>query len=168
MREHPDWQIGTQSPIEDRLMIAIGDLADWQVQRRPFTTFEDAKSRAEWIIHGRQLLIVPQCRVGRYRLDLAVFARRNATWCKIKAVGIECDGWEYHSSPEQIARDAERDAKIRAATGVEIFRFTGRSIMREPVACAELALASLFEFQQHVSPWSEEADLVDNGEWWDA
>ena len=45
-----------------------------------------------------------QHRVGRYRIDFA--------WPDVM-IGLEVDGW-YHRSPMAAARDAERDANLRA------------------------------------------------------
>jgi very-short-patch-repair endonuclease len=60
-------------------------------------------------------VVAQQYRVGRYRLDFA--------WPHL-AVGLEVDGW-WHRSPEGAARDAVRDAALRA-DGWIVFRIDDR------------------------------------------
>ncbi len=60
---------------------------------------------------GRQLLgkgyhIVPQYKVGPYRIDFVAFYRE-------KKIAIECDGKAYHSSPEAICHDMERECILK-------------------------------------------------------
>lgn len=49
---------------------------------------------------------------------------------------VECDGHEFHErTKEQAAKDRSRD---RASTlaGMEVFRFTGSELWRDPYGCA--------------------------------
>lgn len=62
--------------------------------------------------------VVPQYRIGRCHVDLAIPSAKLA---------IECDGKAYHSSPEQKAKDRRRDKFIRSR-GWRVIRFTGREI----------------------------------------
>lgn len=48
--------------------------------------------------------VAQQHRVGRYRLDFA--------WPELR-IALEVDGW-HHLRPESAARDAQRDAELRA------------------------------------------------------
>lgn len=77
------------------------------------------------------LLLVPQFRWGYYRSDWALVQARP-----LYALLIECDGRDWHSSPEQVAHDSKKD---RAAMdrGYLTFRFTGSEIFRDADACAE-------------------------------
>lgn len=149
------------SPIEERMMIALCDVAGWRVHRRTGCNLNYLRVIAAHRLKNREIFIAPQCRVGRYRLDFAVCAKSPGG--SIRVIGIECDGHQWHSTPEQIQRDAERDDAI-AKQGVEVKRFSGWSIHKDAEACAKLALGELLEFQGHV-PLNEPVDAEDNGEW---
>lgn len=49
---------------------------------------------------------------------------------------VECDGYDYHSSKEQIKRDNERDMILKTA-GYDVVRFTGSQIFNDPIKCVE-------------------------------
>lgn len=50
---------------------------------------------------------------------------------------VECDGHDFHErTKEQAAKDRSRDRKI-ALSGMEIFRFTGSELWRDPWGCVE-------------------------------
>jgi very-short-patch-repair endonuclease len=57
------------------------------------------------------------------------------TWPE-QQVAVYCDGWEFHSSPEQRAADARRRAWLERQ-GWRVFAFWGREIVNRPEACAE-------------------------------
>lgn len=78
------------------------------------------------------LLLVPQYKWSFYRSDWAILrARPNA-----RALLIECDGKDFHSSTEQRAHDAKKDAAARLRGHITI-RFTGSLIFRSPKHCAQ-------------------------------
>jgi very-short-patch-repair endonuclease len=52
---------------------------------------------------------------------------------------VECDGKEFHSSVEQQANDALKDAAALKA-GIRLIRLTGSEINRDADACASLVL----------------------------
>lgn len=67
---------------------------------------------------------------GRYRVDFIL---------KDARLIVELDGHEYHSTREQLERDAIRQRYLTRA-GYSVIRFTGREINRDPAACvAEVA-----------------------------
>jgi REase_MTES_1575 len=70
--------------------------------------------------------LVAQHRVGRYRLD---FAYPEAM------VGVEIDGREFHSTPEQKAADKVRQDRLESG-GWKILRFTGSEVYRDAPECA--------------------------------
>lgn len=162
--ESRDWQEGAQSPIEDRLLIAICDVACWRAIRKPFRKFETALDFAYRKLVPGFILIVPQCRIGKYRVDAVLFAKGPNNGLCIK--GIEADGKQFHSTPEQIEADKAREDEIYRLVGIRMSRFTGSEIRRSPTACAQIALWDLFAFQG-VTPLEEPTEAVDNGEWWD-
>jgi len=64
---------------------------------------------------------------SRYRVD---FILRDARLI------IELDGYAYHSTPEQLEKDAIRQRYLTRA-GYIVIRFTGREINRSPKACVD-------------------------------
>lgn len=158
------WQYGAESPIEDHMMIALGDVAGWKVIRKPYWKFEHATDFAHRRLPRRYVLLVPQCRVSRYRLDFAAFTKCDRGW--LKTIGVECDGRQFHTSPEHIERDKKRDVEILRLTGMTVKRFTGSEIKKSAELCAAFVINELFEGQGWDFP-DERAELVDSGEWWD-
>ena len=62
-----------------------------------------------------------QVKVGRYRIDIAFSTHKLA---------IECDGRNFHSSPNAKARDKRKDAYLRSQ-GWKTLRFSGSRIHRD-------------------------------------
>lgn len=62
---------------------------------------------------------------GRYRVDFIL---------KDARLIIELDGHDYHSTKEQLERDAIRQRYLTRA-GYSVIRFTGREVNRDPAAC---------------------------------
>ena len=59
--------------------------------------------------------------------------RKEPTWDRLI---VECDGHDFHErTKEQAARDRERDRAAQLA-GMEIFRFTGSELWRDPLGSA--------------------------------
>ncbi len=76
------------------------------------------------------LLLVPQFAWGYYRSDWAILSQGL-----MGALLIECDGKDFHSSPEQKAHDARKDAAA-LERGYLTLRFTGSQINKDADACA--------------------------------
>jgi len=70
--------------------------------------------------------LVAQYPVGRFRLDFAL---------PYAGIGVEIDGREFHSNPEQRANDRERQEWIENK-GWCILRFTGSEVHRDAEGCA--------------------------------
>ena len=66
-----------------------------------------------------------QAPIGPYYVD---FLHEESGVC------VEADGRDFHTSPDQIARDKERQAWIESQ-GFTFLRFTGAEIMHAPVQC---------------------------------
>jgi len=111
----------TDSPIEDLLGAAIL----MQAERADL----DLKMRLDGDNSKSEFTLVPQFRWEIYRSDLAIIGRRRVQLL------IECDGKEFHSSPEQKAHDGKKDAAA-AARGWRTVRFTGSEIHRDFDGCA--------------------------------
>lgn len=83
--------------------------------------------------------LVPQYRFGRYRYDFAIGCPSAKVW-----VFIECDGRDFHITPEQIANDKRKD-DIAAKVGIPVLRFTGSDIHKNGSYCASLVIQKLTE-----------------------
>jgi len=81
--------------------------------------------------------IIPQFKSGQYRYDFAV---EKDT--KIIAV-VECDGADFHHTPEQLARDLAKD-EFATANGWRVFRFRGADIYHRPWSCAQRVVFDLW------------------------
>jgi very-short-patch-repair endonuclease len=95
----------TESPIEVMFGMALYDL------------IEDG-----WAL-------IPQFKWQRYRIDWALERPDKPL------IFIECDGSEFHTRPDDVARDRRRDQDIRRA-GIKLFRFTGSQIFGNAEGCA--------------------------------
>lgn len=62
-----------------------------------------------------------------YCLDFGIFCRKGK-------INVECDGAKYHSSPEALARDRERNNRL-ISLGWSVLRFSGRQIHRDIPSC---------------------------------
>lgn len=82
-------------------------------------------------LSGHGLRLVAQYQLGRFRYDFAVLHPKID---QVLAL-VECDGKEFHSSPEQRANDRRKDEAASAA-GLLMVRYTGSAIYREPEKCA--------------------------------
>lgn len=102
----PATPLTLNSPIEKRFWAAYVNTGLW------VGSLSDLVS--QWELFG-----------GRYRLDFAL--------PRLK-IGIELDGYEYHSSKEAFTRDRERHRQIEAA-GWRIIRFSGSEVVANADAC---------------------------------
>ena len=71
--------------------------------------------------------IQPQVEVSPYRTDFALANRR---------IAIEIDGHEYHKTPEQRTRDAQRERYLQLS-GWRVIRFTGSEVYKNVWQCVE-------------------------------
>lgn len=96
----------------------------------------DRIEQAGWTLH----FIRSQLRLRPFLVDMVIWADPDDYQI---ALGIECDGANYHSSAKQRRRDAHRARCIKADFGLDIIRFSGSEIHTAPIRCAEHALAAL-------------------------
>ena len=88
------------------------------------------------------VLIVPQFKIGPYRVDFAV--RYISGLEGAAGLVVECDGHAFHEkTKEQAARDKSRD-RFLAAAGYRVMRFTGSEIWADPISCAEQVLDATY------------------------
>lgn len=97
----------------------------------------DSKSNSPLIdlLVSREFEVRPQYPVTvdgiEYRLDIAVILNRKTYDGKIiesKKVALECDGYDYHSSPEQKRNDDIRTRKLKKNGWKEILRYSGKEL----------------------------------------
>ncbi|HKI89284.1 MAG TPA: hypothetical protein VKA38_09670 [Draconibacterium sp.] len=68
-----------------------------------------------------------------YRLDIAIILNRKSLDGKLlesKKVALECDGYDYHSSPQQKMNDDIRTRKLKKTGWKEVLRYSGRELNR--------------------------------------
>jgi very-short-patch-repair endonuclease len=120
----------TESPIETIFGAAVSLLMEEALG----DDFKVGKTGLE-----ANFTLVPQYKLGGYRYDFAVCVAGEAL------VLIECDGKDFHSSPEQIANDANKD-NFATFSGKKILRFSGSVINSHADLCArEVVSALIFE-----------------------
>ena len=116
----------TESPIETMLGFAVA------LRLREAGVRWSIVEPNDGLTYGAEhWCLIPQLRWRRYRIDWTI---RRLGKCDLF---IECDGNEFHTKPEDVARDAVRDAAITAA-GITLFRFTGSEIFQSAAYCADL------------------------------
>lgn len=124
-----------ESPIETMLGVAMFYVC--RFFNRSSSIFVCASPEArknlpkpgEGPIVSNVIYLVPQYEFQNYRIDWAVY-------CGRKWVFVECDGHDFHErTKEQAARDRKKDREIQAA-GLNVLRFTGSEIYRDPSSCA--------------------------------
>lgn len=130
----------TESHIETMFGVAMADLLSNRYPNHTNTGFALCLPQDEHSFVGDHVLLMPQYPWQRWRIDWAL----KITFLKAPYFFIECDGAEFHSEPEQIARDLAKDEAIRAA-GLSVHRFTGSEINANAGHCAAAVFASTFE-----------------------
>jgi very-short-patch-repair endonuclease len=68
---------------------------------------------------------------NNYRLDIAIILNRKTYNGKIlesRKIALECDGYDYHSSPEQKRNDDIRTRKLKKSGWKEVLRYSGREL----------------------------------------
>jgi very-short-patch-repair endonuclease len=84
---------------------------------------------------GREFEVRPQYSVTiddiEYRVDIAIILNRKMADDKIiesRKVVLECDGYDYHSSPEQKRNDDIRTRKLKKSGWKEVLRYSGKEL----------------------------------------
>lgn len=120
------WSLCTdiQSPIEQLFMIAINlvshiNYIDVSIKSGEFKNDNDA------------LVIIPQWRVGKYRIDFAI-----RQYPVDKIVCVELDGHDFHDRDEKQRRLEKQRDRFLISSGLKVLHFTGSEIVKSPVDCA--------------------------------
>jgi very-short-patch-repair endonuclease len=128
------------SPIEQMMMASLL-FGDW----RPFKTIPAViLAPGQRVVPKGDFIVAPQYKMGAYRLDFLIIGKDdfgNQKW-----VNVECDGEEHHhTSIAQYEADRERDKYMRA-WNIDVIRFHGSEIWKEPAACAHEAATVLIDW----------------------
>ena len=83
--------------------------------------------------------ISQQWKVGSYRIDIVV-------QYKDRKIALECDGERYHSSPEQVQNDWERQ-KLLERMGWKFIRIRGSEYFRNPEKAMKRVFEELKEYE---------------------
>ncbi len=81
----------------------------------------------------KRITLQAQYRLERFRYDFALRVRN------VPIVLIECDGAEFHSTPEQVENDQRKNVAA-AQAGLALLRFSGSEINRDAYGCAVVVL----------------------------
>lgn len=99
--------------------------------------------RALRVIGDQTLTLRPRYFLGRYIYDLAILRAGRP----YPIIIVECDGKDFHSTPEQLQNDARKN-KLAASKGIVLLRFTGAAIYRRPDDClAKILQTMLYKSQ---------------------
>lgn len=96
--------------------------------------FEKSVSDA---ITVRGYKVIPQYQVNGYRIDLVVVGEKTR-------IAVECDGDHWHTSPEDVERDFQRE-KILQRAGWKFWRILGSKYYHNPEKALESLWATLEE-----------------------
>ena len=88
--------------------------------------------------HTRSVYISPQYEVNInndiFRIDICLILTENDFFSgdliDIKKIALECDGYEYHSSPDQKMNDEIRTRKLKSNGWHDVLRYSGKEIYR--------------------------------------
>lgn len=110
-----------ESPLEDDL---------WEVFKQ-----KNIEAERQWY-----LKMARQC----YCLDFAIF-------CRNRSLDVECDGDTWHSQPDRIAQDNERDSTL-TSRGWAVLRFNSRQVWREMNHCLDRVCETINHYGGVVTP----------------
>ena len=113
------------SPIEEMLgafILTVFEENDCKLHLCNFAKMSELKT---------ERLLVPQFKWHHYRSDWAIIQPAESD----RALLVEADGADFHSSPEQIEHDKRKDSAALDYGHITI-RFPGRLIHKDPRGCA--------------------------------
>lgn len=90
--------------------------------------------------------LIPQYPIHRYRVDF---------YAQYYGAAVEIDGAAYHSSPEQVANDADRDQHL-ASVDVPTIRVAAADVLRDPAKAVGDVHRRLADIAQYT--WKDVAD----------
>ena len=138
-----DWMWKTQiseSTIEHLFFLAVY----WQIRlcnseyRDLVVAVDDADAQHKLNNHYdvTDLIMQPQAKIEDWRVDFLFYVREWPQLTKYRKIIVECDGHDFHErTKEQAERDRSRD-RHAIANGLQVMRFTGSELWRDPWGCA--------------------------------
>lgn len=132
-----------KSPIEKLFMEAIYAIAPSYGAPIAYSAWELNHFNQTGVPPTPSLHVRPQFDITlekKYRVDFLVVGLDNDHRKPVRVV-VECDGHDFHErTKEQAAKDRSRDRDLQA-NGFAIFRFTGRELHADALACAKQVVA---------------------------
>ncbi|MGQ0685785.1 endonuclease domain-containing protein [Bradyrhizobium sp.] len=111
--------------------------------------------RALRVIGDPTLSLKPRYFLSSYIYDLAIFREGRP----YPIIIVECDGKDFHSTPEQLQNDARKN-KLARSKGIALLRFTGSEIHRTPDDCVAKIL-QMMRFMRPSQLTQGQCDLLD-------
>lgn len=102
-------------------------------------------------ITARGFKVIPQYQVNGYRIDLVVVGEKTR-------LAVECDGDYWHTSPEDVERDFQRE-KILQRAGWKFWRILGSKYYHNPEKALESLWATLEEMRIYPFAETEEQQI---------
>ena len=147
------WAMAAGDTVIERLFFTAlvaqsrigGRVKDVILKVPPGRSLEQAKDAAESAgeIH-RAVIVQSQVQIAGWRVDFLLHYMSIESRDPIgafRSLIIECDGHDYHErTKDQAARDRSRD-RTAQYEGIPVLRFTGSELWRNPIGCADEALA---------------------------
>jgi very-short-patch-repair endonuclease len=129
-----------ESPIEQYLFIALRSLQEMNCIEQA----EPVEIEGEWHVTGFN--IRPQFKIGKYRVDfLVTYSRPVRGEVRVKSLVAECDSQEWHERTERERRYEKSRDRFLVVHGHEVFRYTGKEILEQPLRVAAEILAHVVE-----------------------
>lgn len=120
----------TESPIEALLFSEI-------MRRKPFVLCKVGD-----VPTGEGYFVFPQRLIGPYRVDFMILGQGYLPAQRVwpprlsAALVVECDGQEFHSTPEQKEYDKARD-RYFVENGLAVMRLSGAEIHKNVKLCVD-------------------------------
>lgn len=132
----------TESPIERLFLISfINEARDSQFDIR-YRVNGDLIARS--VRATKEVSIEPQAIIQSFRVDFLIQWETSSEveTAKRRSVIVECDGFEFHETPERATADKQRDRHLQMA-GHQVFRFSGSELFRSSVTCGKQVIAHI-------------------------
>lgn len=120
----------------EALQVALQKLQEAKQTVRGVSPIE-ASFFAEWLMCHPEVMLQPQYKIARYRVDFA---------CVDVKLVIELDGHLYHSSRRDRTKDYQRQRTIEDL-GWSFLRFTGSEIHADVANCVQIAYKRIKELK---------------------
>lgn len=135
------------TPIERLLICALYTRLRIEEPEWPWEMFMASDDASALNLRGidgfeKRMIVQKQYQFDGWRVDFLISV--YADWARLdvprpagwRRLIVECDGHNFHErTKEQAAKDRNRDRTAQLG-GIEVFRFTGSEIWRDPWGCA--------------------------------